>query len=251
MLAARFDMFDEVIRDYYVHLPRSAWMEFRPRSTDLALVGECRSLLDVSNERSVARADIEAILPNVTARWEAEQKDQLFRMIKDALPGPVPEDINVLSLAVAVFGCPCIGGGYYPYSTRPRLGQFEPDPARFPAILGHDCIRRLPWRVPGEQDRSEYEQIASTRRSTAAPQQPFNVGSIRRTHEAVQDACKVIEALGLDPLRTTVDDLKDCEARLRCLSCPDYKGGYAYTWETAVSSPLNFVPYGLSGADAN
>ncbi|KAI0332686.1 hypothetical protein GY45DRAFT_1432897 [Cubamyces sp. BRFM 1775] len=239
VLQSRLDMFDEVIRDHYVHLPRSEAMEYRPRSVDFAFIDCVRQLLDAPNERLTDRADIEAIIPDIAARWEAEQKDKLLRMIRDAFPDPVPDDIDVFSLAVAVFGCSCIGRDDY-WVTTP--GHGEPPPPRFPAILGHDCMRNLQYY--DTRERSEYADIATKHRSAAGvAQQPFKVDCNKRTEEVVKEACKVIEALGLDPMRTTVDDLKDCEVRLRCLSCPEQKGGYAFTWETAINHACSYIGF--------
>ncbi|KAH9893154.1 hypothetical protein C8Q73DRAFT_695849 [Cubamyces lactineus] len=237
VLTSRFDLFDIAIRDHYVRLPRSALMEYRPRSVDLAFIDKCRSVLDVPNEQTVSRADIEAILPDVVVRWEAEQKEKLTELVKSALPGPVPDNVDVLSLAVAIFGCSCIGRDHYWHSTP---GKSEPDPPRFPIILGHDCMRDCSYWYES-QKQSEYEHIATKRRPLAAPQQPFKIDNIKRTNDVVREACKVIEAIGLDPLRTTIDDLKDCQARLRCLSCPEHKGGYAFTWETAINHACSYV----------
>ncbi|KAI0664529.1 hypothetical protein C8Q70DRAFT_1049996 [Cubamyces menziesii] len=231
VLESRLELFDEVVRDFYVHLPRSASMEYRARGVDLAFIDECHSLLDTPNEHTVSRADIEAILPNVIARWEAKQKDELTTMMKNALPGPVPDDVDVLSLAIAVFGCSCLGR-YCHWSSTP--GQGEPSPPRFRAILGHDCVRRDYWYYDAQAE-SEYARIAMKLSSAVTAQRPFKVENIRRTPWVIKEAFIVIKALGFDPLRTTVDDLKDCHARLRCLSCSEHQGEYAFTWETAIN----------------
>ncbi|KAI0332683.1 hypothetical protein GY45DRAFT_1360059 [Cubamyces sp. BRFM 1775] len=237
LLESRLELFDEVIRDFYVRLPRSASMEYRARGADLAFIDECQSLLDAPNERLVTQADIEAILPDVVARWEAEQKEKLSTMVKNALPEPVPDDVDALTLAVAMFGCLCFGQDFRWHRT-PGEGEFAPP--RFPAILGHDCIRRDYWRYNAHKE-SEYAHIVLKLSSSATARRPFKVENIIHTPGVVSEASIVLKTLGFDPLRTTVDDLKDCNARLRCLSCSQNYAGYAFTWETAINHACSYV----------
>ncbi|KAH9893153.1 hypothetical protein C8Q73DRAFT_520554 [Cubamyces lactineus] len=231
LLKSRFEMLEQAIREHYVRLPRSASMEYRPRALDFIFVSECRSLLEAENERTITRGDFSAILPAVTARWEAEMKEKLSTIMKGALPGPVADDVDMFSLAVAVFGCRCIGHtAYYGY----RPGVEEPSPPRFPTVLRHDCLRKRAVYDREPPEDTFYSRLFM-KRSMEYDVQPFEVRDLYRTPDVVAQACNILQTLGMDPLRTTLNDVKDCGARLKCLSCPEPWGIYAFTVETAIN----------------
>lgn len=232
-------MLERAIRKHYVSLPRTASMEGRPRALDFIFVKECRSLLEADNQRTITRNDFSAILPAVATRWEAEIKEKLMTIIKDALPGPVSDDVDVFSLAAAVFGCTCLGHDAY-VSIKP--GIQEPAPPRFPIVLRHDCLRNLAYDRISSVEDTFYTRLFM-KLFTEYDVQPLHVEHLSGTPDVVAQVCNILKTLGMDPLKTTVDDVKTCGARLKCLSCLESYGTYAFTVETAVSNLTRLLLY--------
>ncbi|KAI8996462.1 hypothetical protein BD414DRAFT_534170 [Trametes punicea] len=179
LLNNRFDALGQAIQAHYVRLPRTATMEFRPHYIDFALMADFKLLLDAPDAENITAEDFSQLIPAVVPKWETEQREKLSSFMKEVLPGPVAEGVDVLDLAVASL----------------------------------DTIELEPFHVPD----------------------PY------LTRKAVKQACIVMEALGYEPLRTTVADLKGCDVRLRCLCCRYLPAEMAYTWETALGHAVRYA----------
>ncbi|KAI0766119.1 hypothetical protein BD413DRAFT_155233 [Trametes elegans] len=240
---------ETAIRDHYGSLPRTADMEARPHYIDFAYSEECRTLLDAPGSDEVAPAAFAQVVPTLTERWEAEQKRELTAALEKVLPFPVPEGVDVLALAVAIIPCQCA----------PQLSHwYRADntcPVRWPALLGHWCMRKHPsvadLRLDDIYTRSVMRAWTDTGRALEDETQwrvPFDVTAAfpaYTTRRAIKQACNIIEALGLDPARATIEDIQKCEnKRLRCLKCihppANYRGLLppdqyeAHTWMGAI-----------------
>lgn len=243
VLAARFRALDVAICDHYTQIPRAAHMEYRPRSIDFAFTKKCKSLLNSPTARAVTTADFAPLVPALAAAWEDNLTEKLAGILRNVLPFAVPADVDVFTLAVAFFGCQCsveqgIAGN----------NRVDPlDAMRYPAILGHCCLRNynliddLPHSDAYSQAAMEVPIEWQEMHNMSHDQQaPSSVTNVSFTLDVVREACAVVSALGLDPERATIEELRQCDAiRLRCVKCTDGGAGdgkvRAYTWEAAVS----------------
>ncbi|KAI0664540.1 hypothetical protein C8Q70DRAFT_243829 [Cubamyces menziesii] len=238
VLLKRFDALEEAICRHYVRLPRTASMEFRPRYIDFVFVDECRALLDTPTERSITAADFVGLIPDITATWEAMQREQLTEAIRQVLPFAVPKGIDVLELAVAFIPCPCGVSKDFPTHD-------AKDPLRFPAILGHDCPRQIRRTVPVSEcdlygSTAMYGGVEHEPEVVISGLRPFDVKNVPISKKAIGKACAVIEAMGCDPAQTTVSSLQGRDVMLTCRRCgevdfPRFIGDvHLYTWDAAI-----------------
>ncbi|KAI0332672.1 hypothetical protein GY45DRAFT_1432889 [Cubamyces sp. BRFM 1775] len=234
VLLARFDALEEAIRSHYVRLPRTASMEFRPRYIDFAFTDNSfRALLDAPTEQSVTATDFADLVPDATAAWEATQREELAAAIKAELPFAIPEDVDVLDLAVAFFPCPC---GVEKY----LLEHGAKDPLRFPAILGHSCPRKNRYTGQVSEDdlysaAAMYGGIEHGFPVNTVGLRPFNVQNVPVSTGAIRQACNVVKAMGYDPARTTLSDLQGCNVLLTCVQCAETRSDVrVYTWDAAI-----------------
>ena len=242
MLRPRFLKLEDALISHYVQLPRKPHMDCRPEYIDFALMDECKALTDTSGSKSVTRADFDAIIPTLAARWEEERKDELTNALHPHLPA-APPDTDPLNLAIAVFPCCCprVMSGYSHY--------------HYPAVLGHPCSRSMnSLSLLGLGVLDVYTLTAISLHSDGFPSKriyPFALKRLGKSDKvlatSVKAMCNIVTALGLDPATATVDDLRNCEGRVCCSTCqtvsdPLYKNslrGRVYSWEAAVSvSPM-------------
>ncbi|KAI0367573.1 hypothetical protein BV20DRAFT_1054689 [Pilatotrama ljubarskyi] len=228
VLRQRFDVIEELLQAHYVDIPRTPRMECRPTAIDFALIPECRALLEAPTSEVAPVAAFAAIVPSLADRWESDVREQLSRHMRQYFP-KVPAKVDVLELAAAVF---TIKSGV-PYVLDPRAYAL-----RYPAILRHGSFRlstNTKQIIPSARKDAYMRAIMTLnfpdqafpwkRRQgevQAAGQVPFDSSILevgRRGAVNVELMCQILRALGLDPARTTIDELSRCEARLRCGFC--------------------------------
>ncbi len=229
-------------------------MDHHPNSVDLALIGECRAIADVPADQIVTQEDFARIVPELAARWEQERKKKLAEAVIACLPAPPPDGVDVLGLGIAIFPC-----------TRCRFAQhIESRPHafyRYPAILSHPCSHTR-WYCDFERRYNKNMEVYPTL-ATIPP-------TLRREEVVWDDRCRwypfafssynlnsticylsqIMCAMGLDPSRTTVEELQASPVRLRCRKCQSARARYVernevpppgmskiYSWEAAVRVP--------------
>ncbi|KAH9893142.1 hypothetical protein C8Q73DRAFT_519509 [Cubamyces lactineus] len=238
VLLARFDALEEAICRHYIRLPRTASMEFRPRGIDFVFTDECKALLDAPTEQLVTAADFVDLIPCVTAAWEATQREQLAAAVRQALSFIDPDGADVLDLAIVFFPCPCGVSQMF-------RGHDAKDPLRYPAILGHNCLREKRYAddVPEcdlYSSLAMYRGVEHESQDTISGLQPFDVKNVPVSKEAMRKACDVIRAMGYDPTRTTMRDLQGCDVLLTCVRCGEvpnprfYGDTRLFTWDAAI-----------------
>ena len=238
MLRLRFIDLEDALILHYVQLPRKPHMDCRPECVDLALMDECRVITDVSGSQSVTHADFDAIVPRLSARWEEERKEELTNALRPHLPS-LPKDTDPLGLAIAVFPCRC-----------PRMMRGYSH-WHYPAVLGHPCSRSMDYLSAlelGELDtytstviNLHSDGLQSRKRYPFGLKQLVNLNRVLAI--SVKAMCSIVAALGLDPATATVNDLKNCEGRVRCRTCQIVSDttsennleARVYSWEAAVS----------------
>ncbi|KAH9857895.1 hypothetical protein C2E23DRAFT_801914 [Lenzites betulinus] len=239
-LPARFEALEKALLAHYVKLPRNASMDCRPESIDLALIPECRALLDAPTGETVTTDDFAAIVPAMVEKWEANIKEQLTTYIRPHL-GNIPPGTDPLSLVVAVFRC-----------------EEAPSPLRWPDILVHRCVGRPCTRQRyAKQEKFERDDVYTYTTKTlrnAADQEyqaardpnylrrhdvPFCVNALlpfEYARSAVNSMRAIVLAMGLDPTKATVEDLERCDVWLKCDVCskkPGVMGSRVMSWRGA------------------
>ncbi|KAI0753822.1 hypothetical protein C8Q74DRAFT_1340503 [Fomes fomentarius] len=240
----RFAALQAAILAHYIQLPRTAQMDYHPESADLALMDECRAIADVPVDQTVAQEDFARIVPQLAARWEQERKKELTEAVIAHLSAPPPDDVDVLGLGIALFACRVCRF----YRSRPRGTVFY----RYPAVLGHPCAHHPGYdsEKTHNKDMEVYLTLAvmhpTEEREDNERWYPFSLSQfdIRTSTHYLRN---IMETMGLDPSRTTTEELQACSARLRCTWCESDTTGSAackpgsstgmvnvYSWEAAL-----------------
>ncbi|KAI0367560.1 hypothetical protein BV20DRAFT_949943 [Pilatotrama ljubarskyi] len=238
----RCDALTEAITAHYVTLPRTAIMDCRPRYIDFALTPECRTIIDVPTSQPVSAADFATVVPVVVARWNAERKRVLMDCLRPHL-GEVAPDVDPLELAIATF--------------ESRWSCSVPvDRMRYPCVLVHKCdpygldCTHSRWLSKAEFARQDpytraittlewpeesFGDLDNPASSKVRVYSPFCTENLH-TAWPVHAMRRIVSALGLDPDRTTFDELEQCEAWLRCATCEatyPKQPRFARSWRSA------------------
>ncbi len=237
----RFAALQAAILAHYVQLPRTAQMDYHPDSVDLPLMGECRAIADVPADQAVTQEDFARIVPELAARWEQERKKELTEAVIAHLPAPPPDGVDVLGLGIAIFPCSeCTFADHI----ESRRDAFY----RYPAILSHPCAhaRDHGFEETHNKNMKVYPTLAASRWYPFAFS-PYHLGS------TIRYLSQVMRTMGLDPSRTTEEELQASPAQLRCRECqsdraryvernkiPPYGMSKIHSWEAAMraTTPL-------------
>ncbi len=195
--------------------------DWYPTFTDFALAPAFRDCIDVSAETAFeddVLLKMQSHMSDLAARWREDRKDDILKMITDALGSATPDDVDPLSLAVATFDCVFC----------PHKGM------RWPQVIAHRCAR---WRelVPVKDESLYYRRavIACERRGRwhmwDSEAFVFNP-SLERSRAA-------IKACGEDPDTAIYEDMERCGVRVFCSDCQ--RRCEALDWKMAVR-PLVF-----------
>lgn len=246
-LKSRFDELDAAVLSHYVQIPRTAAMNHRPDFVDFAFMEECRALVEAPESTVVTKEDFAALIPELGEQWIVAQRLQLENALAQHLE-EIPENVDPLELAVAVF--PCCGDGCSEMLS----------PLRYPAVLDHACARKLDKSTAEKRYLSNpYEFAATVYKSNPrdhyissykyhnydnrwdGSQAPFdpNVFCDQDTlARAVETMRNILKTMSLAPARATITELRASDVRLRCVTCEGdqlYRGQeFIYTWEAAV-----------------
>ncbi|RPD76285.1 hypothetical protein L226DRAFT_533396 [Lentinus tigrinus ALCF2SS1-7] len=239
VLRSRFLDLKEALLSHYVQLPRIPIMDCRPDDVDFAMMDECKAVADAPTSATVTREDFADIIPNIASRWEEQRKIEHREAIRKCI-GSIAEDAESLTLAVAIFPCVMCSRG-----TQPLAFYHWPD------VLAHPCGRmRGNVFMFIEGGAIDWEQavynVAACRNDSSYwncrfPYALKNLyGSEANLERAVKNMRGIVEALGLDPEHATVDDLRKCEGRVRCVQCSSHDlmedcQDMVYTWEAAFA----------------
>lgn len=257
-LAARFEALDEALVAHYVTLPRTARMDCRPQYIDLAFTPECRAIVDVPASQTVTADDFAAIIPALAQKWDADRRQELTEYLLPHL-GDIASDVDPLELAISFFDRP---------DTRMtgRLCAGAISTMRYPAILNHDCAagptdgcyRTSSYTVDEFREEDTYTRTTKTLHHLVEYESqilalkdgdmwlnahvPFKLNTEGRhpdvTEAAVGRMRRIVQMVGLDPARATIEDLERCNVWFRCISCetdrPD-EPIFVRSWSGVVS----------------
>ncbi|KAI0753868.1 hypothetical protein C8Q74DRAFT_344960 [Fomes fomentarius] len=244
----RFAALQAAILAHYIQIPRNATMDCHPDSVDLALMDECRVIADVPEDQTITQEDFARVVPELAARWEQERKKELIEAVVSRLPVPPPDDVDVLGLSIAIF--PCTDCKFARHS-RSRPDAFY----RYPAILGHPCAHARyhssDFETAHNKDMEPYPTLATIRSTEEVEHDqrwyPFTLSAARDLDDTIHYLSEILCVMGLDPWRTTEEDLQASPARLRCILCQSYRERHVqcmevppphlsrtYSWEAAL-----------------
>ncbi|KAI0358164.1 hypothetical protein OH77DRAFT_1248023 [Trametes cingulata] len=207
-------------------------MDCRPQPIDLAFTPECRAIIDVPTSETVTAADFASVIPMLAAKFVADRREELTKFIRPILE-EVPAGVDPLDLAIACFPPLDVYAGV-------RCHDCNVASMRYPAILAHDChdgcfrSRRV-TKERFEADDYYTRTVKSLRWSDANFKRLYLENYPERTHVPFHTAAleerillvkavvermrKIVSALGLDPMKTTFEELEACETWLRCDAC--------------------------------
>ncbi|KAI0753833.1 hypothetical protein C8Q74DRAFT_343132 [Fomes fomentarius] len=228
----RFAALQAAIIAHYIQLPRTAQMDYHPNSVDLALMDECRAIADVPADKTVTQEDFAALVPELSARWEQERKKELTETFIAHLPAPPPDDVDVLGLGVAIFPCTRCKDvrkdSFMSDSPSPQYYAFY----RYPVVLSHPCTHYgYDFKETHNKDLEVYPTLAAMRPTEEADATwyPFSLSRLcdeRDLKTTMTYLLDIMDAMGLDPSRTTKEELEACPARLRCTWCESSRARY-------------------------
>ncbi|KAI0642057.1 hypothetical protein C8Q79DRAFT_918365 [Trametes meyenii] len=253
-LRLRMAALTEAIASHYVSTPRTVAMDCRPLAIDFAYIPEIRGILDLPTSQAVAAIDFASALQTVGPRWDAQLREVLTDYLRPHL-GNIADGVDPLSLAIAVFehqNCDSSTG--------------EPCSMcmlRYPTMLLHSCGHSFFRKRHPTQEELYREDLytravmthdwddnflSAVKEGRIPPQVhvPFQIGQvlpINPSGEPVARMRKIVIALGLDPERTTYDELQACDRVLYCVSCENTcrEGrSVAFGWNAAVRYTLAY-----------
>ncbi|KAI0358165.1 hypothetical protein OH77DRAFT_1248169 [Trametes cingulata] len=208
-------------------------MDCRPQAIDFAFTPECRAIIDVPTSETVTAADFATIIPELAAKFVADRKEELTRFICPIL-GEVPAGVDPLSLAITCLPPLDVYVGM-------RCESSNVVGMRYPAILAHDCWKRCfrSSRVTKEEFEADdyytrtvkslhwseamFKDLQVVKYHSERAYVPFHIAVLEEHPKGVEAAVermrKIVSALGLDPMKTTFEELDACETWLRCEAC--------------------------------
>lgn len=209
VLRDRFDLLNNMLNLFYgpPEVLRRADRDTEPNLIDLALTPSFRAVWDAPGDGPVELtttdpANISASIEFAMKDWRNALKMQLIEKLHAAIPELASAE-DPLSLAIAGFSC---------RMCEPRgCGRQRIPPLRFPEILAHPCLRASPHTWSSDL----YVATASA----LCDSSPLLMESVTVNPTTVQNMRAIMEALRLDPLRTTLEELNSTEARLCCTKC--------------------------------
>lgn len=247
VLRPRMVALEAAIVAHCVQLPRTPEMDIRPKPIDFAFMPECRAILDLPRPEVVTPDHFAPIIPWLVQTWNVAVTEQLTSYVRRHI-GYIPADVDPLKLAVAVFACP----GHTRSHKGSRTNFRRVSPMHYPSVFGHACFRFERTVLPGaeEDDYSRsitrvdfsYDELAELGKEKTQRNVPFDPSTLEdgpAAGTAIQRMRGIVSALGLDPARATVDDVKSCAGWLRCVRCrrahKRMRYVYMYDWVAAVS----------------
>ncbi|KAI0753844.1 hypothetical protein C8Q74DRAFT_1393272 [Fomes fomentarius] len=207
----RFAALQAAILAHYVQLPRTAHMDYHPDSVDLALMDECRAIADVPADQTVTQEDFARVVPELAARWEQERKKELTEAVIARLPKPPPDDVDILGLGIAIFEC--------------RFCELADPHGRvhsiaIPQYLAIPAHIQSPNAISKKGTTRTCKLIQHSLRRLQQGRGAIHCGIPGRyLGTTLRYLSEIMHAMGLDPLRTTQEELDTCPARLGCRPC--------------------------------
>ncbi|KAH9951402.1 hypothetical protein B0H21DRAFT_718883 [Amylocystis lapponica] len=217
----------EVILEHYGTL-KPAQVDQMPLFEDLAHLSQIRYSLDIpledlqSLDISTLRDHWRASLPQLILTWQNNIKAELTAMIIQAMD--IPEDVDVLALAVAIFDCTTCG----------RV-------LRYPALLVHGCMHPL----SGSWEYDTYGRLVC---SVGEPLLwKSSVVSFSSTLERTRP---IMQACGLPIERTDVQRIENLGVRVCAIERDNPQVRMVMTWRAAVEGDWQDVVWELPDVDA-
>ena len=202
-----------------------------------------RAILDAPPSESISKDALTALVAEQAPLLEAEQKEVFVRALRPHIDA-IPDDTDILSLAIAVFPCRrCSASG-------------ESRFYRYPEVCSHPHFHPLEanflYSDNAERDVYNRTAVKAFSRTTWPPGStqygPFKV-DIALNDSALSNIVTalyhIIDALGLDPKRATARELDNCKHRLRCDGCVAWQKDLnmsVYTWDGAVCPSSTLEP---------
>ncbi|KAJ7459071.1 hypothetical protein B0H11DRAFT_2060302 [Mycena galericulata] len=214
LLAARKVTATKVLRTFkHSLLP---WTDVMPNATSFYDFPAIKAILQAAPEVNVDEWTFESILPDfpeMIATWRAGLLRKLLLLRKNGgLENSDVEDAGStarLKLATSVYRCLSCDDDDLKASLRRGLRQFELPcrPLYYPRVLSHPCLTLPP-------DYGQRLLFKENFRDTAWRSHVLAVD--KHTAGIVE---KVVTACGLDPAKTTAEDMDAADTRLACLAC--------------------------------
>ncbi|KAH9851974.1 hypothetical protein C2E23DRAFT_757784 [Lenzites betulinus] len=224
VLRPRFAALEEALVAHYVTIPRNARMDCRPKYIDLALIPECRAIIDVPASETVTAEDFAAVIPAVVEKWEANIKKELTAYIQPLL-GDIASGVDPLTLAIAVFEC-CSSTAALQWpdilAHQCRHGDqsdgyascFHTAGTRLEVLEGNDAYTYAAKALNRTLDLPRYHR--DYYREHKVPFRLSALVSSKRGRENVDRMRKIVSACGLDPASATIEELDQADMWLEC-----------------------------------
>ncbi|RPD66061.1 hypothetical protein L226DRAFT_608973 [Lentinus tigrinus ALCF2SS1-7] len=199
VLRSHFNLFAKAVKIYRGEERQKRESDVSPHMVDLAVMDEFRAILDVPESADLSVLDnadeMRNMLDAAQGRWREERKKELTVMVKQSLD--VPEDVDPLTLACALFRCDVCGRGDLQY----------------PAVVAHICARGLRF------GQDLYGSTASAFWSCKGSRSPWSTNELSFSTSAASLLRPILQASGLDPNSATIRDVEGRSARLICEGC--------------------------------
>ncbi|KAH9920182.1 hypothetical protein B0H21DRAFT_767726 [Amylocystis lapponica] len=212
-----FAAFVRFVSDYYEETASPADIPLLPQPVDLAYMQEVRDILEFPNTVMVTIKNLRALLPSLPTMitlWQAHAKAKFTSLVAKKLD--IPEGIDALGLAVAVFRC---------------SGCRKTD-LRYPDVVAHACLR--PPVAPIQRQLQAAGEVTYEILVTGAAQlQRWSSAKVKFLPSHVKP---VLEACGMPLEKTTAEEMDGLDLRFR-LKHPSKSSVHGLkTWREASSS---------------
>lgn len=203
-----------VIKEAFPDL-RTTSSDFQPHFVDYALMPEFRQLSESPSSADVTLEDYSLLRDNLveyTNRWRDQIGDELTSIINSGYRFPAFQD--PLRLAMTFFDC-----------TACRRKNMQ-----FPAVIAHECLRVRYWRCREDSDAAYFYEDVVLNAWNCRTWSSRNLAVSRASDRAM----KIIQACGLDPLKTSRLTLQELDPRVCCKTCSRSGVWLVMSWRTAV-----------------
>ena len=211
LLKRRLTALKKVLETYVSTLPVNA---LHPSTGELFRNPAIRDMVYNENEYKSLDCVLE-LLPDISAQWLKDIREQLINMVKAARPGYVFDPDTVLDLATTAFRCKSCDRNL-----------------RYPAVLMHSCAFKRNYG--NLSDLNSHERLMSD----VIQETYWNTfGRIFYQESHAKAITEVLEMAGFDPAVTTSAEMDSANPVFECIGCnTESEGRLTMQWIAAVCS---------------